>query len=328
MQRVGRIWLLIALLVLVPAPVAAERLTAGGDHDFAPYEFLDADGKPAGLNVDLIRAVGEVSGFDVDFILGPWAESRAAIATGQIDILPMYVADFRVRRDRTLRRRTSFILPRTMLHIAQNQECNPASHDRKLKPGKARVIRFSVTPGVQGTQLQGSLGLTRAVIEGPDPEREALRIAGFGKATRTGRSLASAKSFPAQFCPGEKLDQPEPPSPAPLRPVPGLGLRPFGPVTQGKYRIAMERIRERSGRASSPARSVQCQCYERLGWHDPDQDHGLVQSHAGLLDGPTPALIAGFLLWPLILASVTPAHGGRRDSKVDIEPPLSATDKP
>jgi polar amino acid transport system substrate-binding protein len=60
---------------------------AGGDHDYPPYEFLDENGNPAGYNVDLVKAVGEVMGLRIDVRLGPWSEVRSALENGKIDML-------------------------------------------------------------------------------------------------------------------------------------------------------------------------------------------------------------------------------------------------
>lgn len=59
----------------------------GGDRDYPPYEFLDKDGKPAGFNVDLTRAVCEAMGMQVEFRLGAWAGERQALMDGDLDIL-------------------------------------------------------------------------------------------------------------------------------------------------------------------------------------------------------------------------------------------------
>ncbi|ACL65144.1 histidine kinase [Anaeromyxobacter dehalogenans 2CP-1] len=59
----------------------------GGDRDYPPYEFLDRDGKPAGFNVELTRAIAEVTGMRVEIRLGAWSEMRAALAAGRIDAL-------------------------------------------------------------------------------------------------------------------------------------------------------------------------------------------------------------------------------------------------
>ncbi|MFQ6045335.1 MAG: transporter substrate-binding domain-containing protein [Gemmatimonadales bacterium] len=71
------------------APAGAVVLV-GGDASYPPYEFIDAAGNPAGFNVDLMRAVGEVMGFRVEHRLGVWSEVRAAFDRGEIDVLPMF----------------------------------------------------------------------------------------------------------------------------------------------------------------------------------------------------------------------------------------------
>ncbi|WP_242371932.1 transporter substrate-binding domain-containing protein [Anaeromyxobacter sp. SG26] len=59
----------------------------GADRDYPPYEFLDAEGQPAGYNVELTRAIAEVMGLRVAFRFGDWAEIRAALEAGEIDAL-------------------------------------------------------------------------------------------------------------------------------------------------------------------------------------------------------------------------------------------------
>ncbi|MBN2297046.1 MAG: transporter substrate-binding domain-containing protein, partial [Deltaproteobacteria bacterium] len=66
---------------------ADETIIVGGDHAFPPYEFLDNKGRPAGYNVDLIRAVAEVMDLKIKIRLGPWSEMRDALENRQIDAL-------------------------------------------------------------------------------------------------------------------------------------------------------------------------------------------------------------------------------------------------
>ncbi|RTR04356.1 transporter substrate-binding domain-containing protein [Halomonas nitroreducens] len=62
-------------------------IVVGGDHYHPPYEFLDEDGRPAGYNVELTRAIAEVMGIEVRIELGPWSEMRRRLETGEIDVL-------------------------------------------------------------------------------------------------------------------------------------------------------------------------------------------------------------------------------------------------
>ncbi len=59
----------------------------GGDHNYPPYEFLDEQGRPAGYNVDLSRAVAEALGLDITIRLGSWTEVREALERGEIDAM-------------------------------------------------------------------------------------------------------------------------------------------------------------------------------------------------------------------------------------------------
>ena len=66
---------------------APSRVVVGADRDYPPYEFLDRAGKPAGYNVDLTRAIGEVMGMSIEFRFGKWSEIRAGLMSGEIDAL-------------------------------------------------------------------------------------------------------------------------------------------------------------------------------------------------------------------------------------------------
>jgi polar amino acid transport system substrate-binding protein len=69
------------------APAAPLRVVVGADRDYPPYEFIDKGGQPAGYNVDLTRAIADVMGMTVEFRFGGWAEMRAGLMSGEIDVL-------------------------------------------------------------------------------------------------------------------------------------------------------------------------------------------------------------------------------------------------
>jgi polar amino acid transport system substrate-binding protein len=89
--------MLAFLLLLSPQPVLAEAaddavpdpvsVVVGGDRDYPPYEFIDKDGRPAGYNVDLTRAIADVMGVKVEFRFGSWSEMRTGLIEGSINIL-------------------------------------------------------------------------------------------------------------------------------------------------------------------------------------------------------------------------------------------------
>jgi len=65
----------------------ASPVIVGGDRAYPPYEFIDKDGKPAGYNVDLTRAIAEVMGMKVEFRFGDWSDMRNGLLKKKIDIL-------------------------------------------------------------------------------------------------------------------------------------------------------------------------------------------------------------------------------------------------
>ncbi len=63
------------------------RIVIGGDHNYPPFEYLDENGRPAGYNVDLTRALANELDLDIEIRLEPWAKIRDALARGEIDAL-------------------------------------------------------------------------------------------------------------------------------------------------------------------------------------------------------------------------------------------------
>lgn len=62
-------------------------IIVAGDHNYPPYEFINADGQPDGYNTDLTRAIAEVMGMDVEIQLGGWAQMRQRLDNGEVDAL-------------------------------------------------------------------------------------------------------------------------------------------------------------------------------------------------------------------------------------------------
>jgi signal transduction histidine kinase/FixJ family two-component response regulator len=64
------------------------KILARGDHAYAPFEFVDESGMPAGFNVDLLWQVGAIMNLDIEIVLGPWDEVRSQLEHNEIDMLP------------------------------------------------------------------------------------------------------------------------------------------------------------------------------------------------------------------------------------------------
>ncbi len=83
-------------IIAVAAPHAAlaqntrkhgeKVIIAGGDFAYPPFEYLD-NGRPAGYNVDMIRAVAKITSMKIEIRLGKWDKIRNDAETGKIDML-------------------------------------------------------------------------------------------------------------------------------------------------------------------------------------------------------------------------------------------------
>ncbi len=88
------------------------RIVIGGDRDFPPYEFLDANGQPAGFNVDLTRAIARRMNLPVEIRLDTWSQVRKGLEAGEIDAIQTLF--YSPERDRSF----DFAPPSTLVQYA------------------------------------------------------------------------------------------------------------------------------------------------------------------------------------------------------------------
>lgn len=78
-----------ALVVGACAQSAGRPLIYGGNSGFPPYEFLDDEGQPQGVSVELVRAISRATGVPVEIRLAPWPVTLRAFETGDIDFVSL-----------------------------------------------------------------------------------------------------------------------------------------------------------------------------------------------------------------------------------------------
>ncbi|WP_051327485.1 PAS domain S-box protein [Desulfatibacillum aliphaticivorans] len=61
-------------------------IKARGDWAYPPYETLK-NGKPVGFNIDVLKAVCRIMGYQPEISLGPWREVREDLEKGRIDMI-------------------------------------------------------------------------------------------------------------------------------------------------------------------------------------------------------------------------------------------------
>ncbi len=174
---------LFLLVLLITAPLAraqepapghynpATTIVVGGDRSYPPYEFIDKDGQPAGYNVDLTKAIAEVMGMKVEFRFGSWAEMRAGLQQGKIDILQgLSYSNERAQS-------VDFSPPHAMVHhaIFARRDTKRVRSLEELK-GK-KVIVFQ--DGIMHERLK-LMGFEKDLVLTPTPA-EALRLLASGQ---------------------------------------------------------------------------------------------------------------------------------------------------
>jgi ABC-type amino acid transport substrate-binding protein len=121
-QLAASIFFLSYLLQTLPvAAQASQTLIAAGDRGYPPYHYLDANGAAAGFDVEIIKTLAQQLNYTLQFQLGDWEQAQARLASGEVDVIPMFVSER--RRDRFLF--TSPFLIRQ--HLAFGQEENAGS---------------------------------------------------------------------------------------------------------------------------------------------------------------------------------------------------------
>ena len=170
---VWRFCLLVAVVLLAALPVQAAKqvVLVGADSDYPPYEFLDKDGKPAGFNVELTRAIAEVMGMEVAFRAGDWATQVADLQSGRIQLLQGL--SWSAAREKEF----DFTPAHTIVHhaIFARRGTAPVSSLDELK-GKRVVVHRS---GIMHNELRAK-GFEKDLVLTPTPA-DALRLLASGE---------------------------------------------------------------------------------------------------------------------------------------------------
>lgn len=169
-------FLLAALLSLLCAVSAlgapdARTIVVGGDRDYPPYEFIDANGKPSGYNVDLTRAIAEIMGMKVEFRLGAWSEMLSALKSGRVDVLQG------ISWSEARAKQIDFTPPHTIVYhaIFARRDSPPASSLEDLRGKKVALHR----DGIMHEYL-AARGYGKDLVLTPTPA-DALRLLAAGK---------------------------------------------------------------------------------------------------------------------------------------------------
>ncbi|GAB4574596.1 MAG: hypothetical protein Kow0077_21930 [Anaerolineae bacterium] len=78
---------LVASLIPLPASAQSETLTVGL-FNTPPLAFIEKDGRPAGLYIDVLNAIAQQEGWTLNYVQCQYAVCLQELAAGRIDLLP------------------------------------------------------------------------------------------------------------------------------------------------------------------------------------------------------------------------------------------------
>lgn len=62
-----------------------DKLIVATDATYAPMEYMDDEGKIVGIDIDIVKAIAEAAGFEVEFKNYGWEPLFAAVENGEVD---------------------------------------------------------------------------------------------------------------------------------------------------------------------------------------------------------------------------------------------------
>jgi signal transduction histidine kinase len=79
---------LVFLLLFSLEICFAENTVVVGIYENSPKVFIDENGEPAGIFVDIIREIASKEGWQLEYRLGSWSEGLDRLESGEIDLMP------------------------------------------------------------------------------------------------------------------------------------------------------------------------------------------------------------------------------------------------
>ncbi|NCO51595.1 MAG: transporter substrate-binding domain-containing protein [Deltaproteobacteria bacterium] len=86
--RVGVFLLSLLFSLVMLGSAAAKQVVRVGIYQNAPKVFVDAQGRPAGIFVDLLEEIAARQGWQINYVDGSWAQGLDRLRRGELDLMP------------------------------------------------------------------------------------------------------------------------------------------------------------------------------------------------------------------------------------------------
>jgi EAL domain-containing protein (putative c-di-GMP-specific phosphodiesterase class I)/ABC-type amino acid transport substrate-binding protein len=87
----------LVVALLTPSALVAQEppLLFGGASHYPPFHFRDAGGQATGFDVEVLQAIAQQRGLDIDYRFDDWSLIQDQLSQGQIDVVPMFISTAR-----------------------------------------------------------------------------------------------------------------------------------------------------------------------------------------------------------------------------------------
>ncbi len=79
---------MLSLMAVSTTALAAPRTVHVGVYENEPKVFIDTAGEPSGVFIELLEAIAEDEGWELEYVPGTWDEGLSRLSSGEIDLMP------------------------------------------------------------------------------------------------------------------------------------------------------------------------------------------------------------------------------------------------
>lgn len=79
---------MLSLMAVSTTALAAPRTVRVGVYENEPKVFIDTAGEPSGVFIELLEAIAEDEGWELEYVPGTWDEGLSRLSSGEIDLMP------------------------------------------------------------------------------------------------------------------------------------------------------------------------------------------------------------------------------------------------
>jgi polar amino acid transport system substrate-binding protein len=177
MMRRGLLGLILAATTLSAPALAApcpDPVKVGWE-PWPPFQIAGEEGEPKGIDPDILREIGKLTGCEITFHETPWKRHLRMVEAGKLDVAP--AASKTAERDAYSKWTTSYLPYQAILWTSADDDGSYEDLEDFLKSGKSVGIIRGVSLGEEADALLEQPAYRKNVIENKSTKLNIRQIA-------------------------------------------------------------------------------------------------------------------------------------------------------